>query len=240
VGTALRLSDERSSVRGSAVSRTRSGTIWVGEYGSFPGARCAWLYRSDDEGKSFRGVVRFPRARHIHAVACLPDSEGVLATTGDVAGERRTYRSVAGGRFFRSVLDAWSGFTAVAFSGGFVHLGTDLAAENGFLRARLGRWRSLEYRPLPGELDLQVRQIEPLGGGRLLALARLDEDLAARDPGRRAALFLSEDFGSTWGCIHRFAAGGGDAPERFALLPGSPCRIATDGTRAAQAMEIPT
>ncbi len=237
--SALELSDARSRVRRNAVTQAPDSAIWAGEYGVFPGARCAWLYRSVDDGRTFEAVEHFPDVRHVHAVACSPSSGSLFVTTGDLPTKQRTYVRSTGARSSRLALESWAGFTAIAFSGGFVHFGTDLSDENGFCRAREGLDGRLEFRPLHGELDLQVRQIERLADGRLFALGSLDENLTELRAVRRAALFLSDDDGAAWTVAHRFAADWSDAPERFVVLPGTPTRLATEGTRRPSAIRLP-
>jgi MoaA/NifB/PqqE/SkfB family radical SAM enzyme len=239
----LVLSDPRSCVRTQAMAAKPDGTVWLGEYGVHPGARCAAVYRSDDGGRSFARAAHVSHARHVHALACAPGG-GILFTTGDLADEQRAY-ALRAGAAPRALLGPWAGFTAIAFSGGYVHLGTDLAAGNGFVRARLGSAGGLgalrrsvrELRPLEGSLDLQVRQIEHLGGGRLVALGGLDENLRAEHAERRPALFLSADHGASWACVHRFRDDWADAPERLVVL--SPGRVLTDHTDHPQILLLP-
>lgn len=214
----LRLSDPRSFVQGFGVSVASEGTIWVGEYGVFPGARCAWLYRSDDGGRTFAPVTRFEEARHVHRVLALADGS-VLVTTGDLAAERRLYRSVDGAAFV-CFAATWCGFVGAAEHGGVQHFGTDLSTGNGLLALRGGWSKRLEFRKLPAALELKVRSIVPLEDGTLLALLGMDENLPEARTGRRAALLASEDDGRTWAVVHRFAADWSDDPSELIPLGG--------------------
>ena len=233
----LKLSDPRSSVRTAAMKVAEDGTVLLGEYGVFPGARCANVYRSHDGGQTFVRAVHVERARHIHALAHTPSGE-VLFTTGDLADERRTYLIHRGGEV-RSILGPWAGFTGVVFSGGFVHFGTDLPSGNGIVRARLDSLKrdGAELRPLEGEFDLQVRQLEHLGEGRLVALGGIDENLTAERAERTPALFLSEDHGASWSVAHRFRGDWNDAPERLVVLSSE--HVLTDHTDRPQVLHLP-
>ncbi|MEZ5966366.1 MAG: radical SAM protein [Planctomycetota bacterium] len=222
---ALPLSEPRAFVRQSGVSLGPDGTVWVGEYGVFPGARCARVYRSRDAGRSFVEVQHLP-ARHVHLVQCLADGR-VLITTGDLGAERRLY--VGTGAAFRCLRPAWAGFVACARTAAGFHFGTELSSGNGLLRFRAGLESVPEFRALPAALDLQVRRLAVAGDGRLFALCAMDADLVARRKGRRAVLLGSDDDGATWSVVHRFAADWSDATEDFVLLPQPPTRLLTTG-----------
>ena len=217
----LTLSDPRAFIRGTVV-RTPAGTLWAGEYGVFPGARRANLYRSRDEGRTFEKVWRFPDAKHIHALYIKAGDGQLLATTGDLARERRLYIGSGDGRPFRTVQHAWAGFTAIAETDHFIHLGTDLEGANGFLRYPLDLSGLPEYRPLPGDLDLPIRQIFPLGGGRLLALGVLDRNQIDHLEDRYPTLFLSDDEGASWKAIQPFAKEWNEMPEYIMILDRQP------------------
>lgn len=239
VRSVLQLSDPRSWIRRPAFARTPSGDLWIGEYGVFPGARCARVYRSRDGGASFELVRTIRPARHVHAVASIPGSEDVLVSTGDVGVERRTLRIDARGGM-RVVFEPWAGFTGICFSGDRLHLGTDLPSDNGVLRVDAELRGAPELRPLADSLDLQVRQIDELPDRSLLALLSMDQDLDARRSGRRAVLLHSSDSGESWRVVHAFASDWSDAPERFEILPGPEPRILTDGTNRAALLRAPS
>jgi len=232
---ALSLSDPRSFVRQSGVSVGADGTVWAGEYGVFPGARCARVYRSQDGGNSFEQVQHLP-ARHVHLVQALADGR-VLVTTGDLAGERRLYVG-SGGRGFRCVRRAWSGFVAGACTAGGLHFGTELPAGNGLLRFRAGIDAVPEFRALPPALDLQVRRLVRTEDATLYALCAMDADLSRQRAGRCAVLLASHDDGATWSVVHRFAADWSDATEDIVLLPGAPTRFLSTGPGRACLLEL--
>ena len=215
----LRLSDPRSFVQSFGVSVAPDGTVWVGEYGVFPGARCAWLYRSSDGGCTFDPVTRFADARHMHRVMALADGT-VLVTTGDLAAERRLYRGDAEGGFV-CFASAWSGFVAASEHAGVHHFGTDLGHNNGLLALRGGWTKRPEFRKFPDDLELKVRSIVPLGNGTLLALLGMDENLPEARVGRRAALLASKDRGQSWAVVHRFAYDWSDEPTELIPLGGT-------------------
>jgi MoaA/NifB/PqqE/SkfB family radical SAM enzyme len=215
----LELSDARSFVRGCGIATARDGSLWVGEYGAFPGARCAWLYRSADGGRSFARVTRFTAARHVHRVLALADGS-VAVTTGDLAAERRLYRVGASGEL-TCLSPAWSGFVAALERDGVCHFGTELLDHNGILAYRRGLDAPPEYRRLPDALDLKVRAIIGLDDGTLLALLGTDENLPAVRRDRRPTLLASRDDGRTWVVVHRFAADWSDEPDDLVRLGGA-------------------
>ncbi len=214
----LELSDIRSFVRTAGVATARDGSIWVGEYGVFPGARCAWLYRSTDGGRTFAAVTRFAEARHVHRVLALADG-AIAVTTGDLAAERRLYRG-DGSSDFTCVSPGWSGFFAALERDGACHFGTELMHRNGLLIYPRGLDATPEYRPFPDALDLQVRSITALDDGTLLALLGMDLDLVEQRAGRRPTLLASDDGGHRWSVVHRFAEDWSDEPEDLIPLTG--------------------
>ncbi|MEW6746238.1 MAG: radical SAM protein [Planctomycetota bacterium] len=234
----LELSEARSFVRQGAVAVDGKGHLWVGEYGVFPGARCAWLYRSDDGGETFERLRYFAEAKHVHAVAAPAECDGVLVTTGDLGSERRLYRVHSSGRV-RTLRDTWSGFTAIARSERYLHFGTDLDRGNGLLRWRCELRGKPEFRPLPSDLDSQIRQIMSLGNGRLLALTGMDADLGELREGRRAAILESHDEGESWEVAHRFAVDWGDVPEGLVAEDGTMRRFLTVCTNRAYVLSFP-
>lgn len=216
----LELSDPRSYARQSTVALGEDGDVWVGEYGLFPGARCAHLYVGRDGGRRFERVASLASAKHVHVVHARRGRRQALVTTGDLPGERRLYLAGAGGGRPRCVRASWFGFTAAAETEDWLHFGSDMPSGNGLVRVRSSLRGAIEFRPFPDALDLQVRQIVPLGGGRLLATTCMDESLPERRAGRRAALLLSEDQGEHWHVVHRFAADWSDLAEGVAVLDG--------------------
>lgn len=215
VQTVLRLSDPRSCVRTHGVAMASDGAIWVGEYGVFPGARCAHVYRSTDQGRTFAPVARF-EARHVHRVLAGPAGT-VHATTGDLAAERRLHHLAADGTT-TCLAPAWAGFVAACRHGDDVHFGTELLHGNGLVTYRGSLTRPPEFRALPPEFDLKVRALATLADGTLLALLGMDENLPAARHGRCPVLLASRDRGHTWGIAHRFAADWRDDPEDLVPL----------------------
>ena len=215
----LELSDNRSFVRTCGVATAADGSVWVGEYGVFPGARCAWTYRSTDGGRSFSRGARFAAARHVHRVLALARGP-VVVTTGDLAAERRLYRSDADGAFV-CLAPAWSGFVAALERDGAVHFGTELMSRNGLLAYRRGLDAPPEYRAFPDPLDLKVRAIVALDDGTLVALLGTDENLPQQRTGRRPTLLASRDDGRSWAVVHRFAADWSDEPDDLVPLRGA-------------------
>jgi MoaA/NifB/PqqE/SkfB family radical SAM enzyme len=230
------LSDPRAFARGGAVAET-GGELYVGEYGIFPGARCANVLRSVDGGRSFEAVARFRDAHHIHALVALADGR-LLATCGDFPRERKTWVGTDRGQHWVCALDAWAGFTAACVDGRTLFLGTDLLTGNGIVRWNTEFSGLPEFTPLPPAHDLQLRQIERLEDGRLVALGALDENLVAERASARPALFVSEDRGDQWSVVHRFAEDWSDAPEAMARVPGSPGRLLTARGAEAQVIEL--
>jgi len=230
VTTVLRLSDERSFVRQSTIGWDRDGVLWVGEYGVFPGARCAHLYRSLDGGARFSTVASFERARHLHLVKPLADGR-VAVTTGDLANEQRLYLLGPNGRRVPA-LASMSGFTACVESGDRLVFGSDLLEGNGLVRLDPRLRRAPEVFPLSGAVDLQCRTLLRTDEGRLFALLSLDADLRAADRvrDRRPALLSSVDDGRDWTLEHVFAADGADAPESLIALPGDAGFLTTIST----------
>lgn len=216
----LKLSDPRAFVRQEGLV-VQGNLVWLGEYGMYPGARCAHLYSSRDAGQSVARHCWIERAKHIHRLAPL-DVEAVLVTTGDLADERCMYQAQLD-RPLQLLRRPWAGFTAVHASAGVVHCGTDLDQGNGFLRLE-GDLRGIaEFRALPREMDLQVRQVSSFADGSLLALLSLDADLERA--GRTARLLYSRDAGQTWATVHKFAADWSDVPEGFVILPEEPAHV---------------
>jgi MoaA/NifB/PqqE/SkfB family radical SAM enzyme len=233
--TVLELSDPRSFVRTAAISRSAAEVV-VGEYGVFPGARCAHLYRSTDAGRSFRHTGQLRAARHVHVVQTLHD--GSLAiTTGDIADERRLYVARNGGQP-RLVRRGWSGYTAIATTDRAVHCGTDLPAGNGLVAFRAGLSHTPEFRRLPSEHDCQIRQILSLPRGHLLALCAADNEPSARD-GRRGAIFCSVDDGRSFSVVHRFAEDWHDAPDSMVLLQVDPVVVLLAAPSVSTVLELP-
>ncbi|MBL9079161.1 MAG: radical SAM protein [Planctomycetes bacterium] len=215
---ALRLSDPRSFVRTSGVAVASDGAVWVGEYGVFPGARCAWVYRSTDGARTFEPVTRFQNARHVHRVLATANGD-VLVTTGDLAAERRLYRLDRRGSP-QCLGTAWSGFVAACEHAGSLHFGTELLVQNGLVAYRQGLEQPPEFRPLPAALDLKVRSIVSLADGTLLALLGMDADLPRQRIGRQPAVLASRDHGRSWFVVHRFADWD-EEPDDMVALGGS-------------------
>ena len=230
----LECSDPRSFVRTWGVATARDGTVWVGEYGVFPGARCAWLYRSTDGGRSFVRTTRLAQARHVHRVLALADGS-VAVTTGDLAAERCLYRADAAGRL-ECLSSAWSGFVAALERETVCHFGTELLRQNGLLAYRRGLAAPPEYRPFPAALDLKVRAIVLLDDGTLLALLGMDENLPTAHSDHRPTLLASRDDGRTWVVVHRFAADWSDEPDD--LVPMGGTRVWAIGGTANHTIEI--
>jgi MoaA/NifB/PqqE/SkfB family radical SAM enzyme len=222
----LSLSDPRSFVRGT-VARAPSGEVWAGEYGIFPGARCAYLYRSSNKGKHFQLAHHFKEAKHIHAVHVLSDSGRVIVTTGDIAGERRLYLGSKSGRTFNAVQRSWSGFVAVAESKNHVHFGTELNRCNAFVRYRKDFRGIPEFRPFPSHLDFQIRVIASVDEKRLVALCGMDANTPIPQRERGVPLLFSQDEGATWEVIHRFSGDGSDVPQGVAVLKDDPITLVT-------------
>ena len=224
----LELSDPRSFVRQEGLA-IHGSQVWLGEYGLFPGARCAHVYHSADAGDTVARASWLKNAKHVHRVAVL-DEASVLITTGDLAKERCMYRVHVGGppQLLRR---PWAGFTAICSDAGLVHCGTDLDQGNGFLRITGPLDGPAEFRALPPEMDFQVRQISSFSDGRLLALLSLDDDLPRR--GRRARLVSSADQGQSWATVHEFAEDWSDVPEGFVILSGDPEVVLSVCTDAA-------
>lgn len=233
--TVLELSDPRSFVRSSGLAVTPRGDVVVGEYGVFPGARCAHLYESRDRGRSFRHLEHLRSARHVHVVQPLADGR-VAVTTGDIADERRLHALRRGGRA-KLMRRGWSGYTAIAEASDAVHCGTDMPASNGIAAFRRGLDKPPEYRRLPEEHDVQVREMLSLGSGRLLALCSADETPELR-AGRRAALICSRDGGQSFAIVHRFAEDWHDAPETLLLLGLDPIQVLMPAVGCAKLLEL--
>ncbi len=238
----LALSDGRSHVRAGGVAVDRDGVVWVGEYGTAPGVRCAVLYRSHDAGATFTRFDHVLEARHVHAVEAGASSRQVFVTTGDFGPERATHLVASRGERLERWLAPWSGFTAVAETADFVHFGTDLENSNGLVRVPLAAVGAaepaVEFRPFPEHLDLQVRQLEAVSAMSLVALCSADENLADLRRGRRACVLTSDDAGASWQVRHRFSADWSDAPERFVLIGSDPIRLACDGADRASYLQL--
>lgn len=224
------LSDARSFVRQGAVAIAGQGTVWAGEYGVFPGARCGWLYKSKDNGYHFEPIYHFEEARHIHVVYAMDDGDGLLVSTGDLAAERRLYKGSVRKGTFRSVIDSWTGFTAVAETDNFVHFGTDLLHDNGLWRWSKSFQGKPEYRPFPKEMDFQISHLVHLGESRLLAVCTDESDACLQMdplPDRGAPLWLTEDEGATWMRVHSFLPDRGDESERLVPMAGEGAKLIT-------------
>ena len=234
VESVLEFSDPRSFARQSTVALDEHGRIWVGEYGVFPGARCAHLYLSRNGGHGFEHVAHVEDAKHVHVVHARPGRDELLVTTGDLPGEQRLH-ALRGGRL-QCLRSCWSGFTAIAETAGWLHFGSDLPARNGLLRLRADLSGPLEFRAFPEPLDLQVRQLVVLDDGRLVATTCMDESLPERREGRRAALHVSLDEGATWGVAWRFAADWSDLAEGVFAVDGG--RLATICTEHPMVIDV--
>jgi MoaA/NifB/PqqE/SkfB family radical SAM enzyme len=238
---ALELSDPRAFVRHPALQIAPSGAIYAGEYGVHPGARCGRLHRASDANSRFEEVARLDWARHIHAVL-VRDDGGALFTTGDLAARRRLLAIGPRSRAPRTIERAWSGFTAIAQTPRHLHFGTDLREGNGLLRRDHALTGPAEFRRLPDDLDLQVRQFAVLPDDRIAALLSMDADLGERRAGRRAALLLSSDDGASWARVHEFCASWSDVPEGLAVLPtaeGAAARLLTLWSEVPAILELP-
>lgn len=226
VEVALELSDPRAFVRQPAAAIAPDRSIVIGEYGVHPGARCGRLYRASSAIAPFTEIVWLDWARHIHAVHAARDGS-ILFTTGDLAERRRFLHLAPGSSRPRTIESAWSGFTSIAETDEAYHFGTDLRSSNALLRRSLSLREPAQARALPDAIDLQVRDIVAVGGGRLVALLGMDADLVDRRDGRRASVLVSDDAGSSWSIAHEFAADWNDAPEALLALPGSTARVLT-------------
>jgi hypothetical protein len=226
VDVALELSDPRAFVRQPAAAIAPDRSIVIGEYGVHPGARCGRLYRASSATGAFSEFVWLDWARHIHAVHAARDGS-ILFTTGDLAERRRFLHIAPGSSRPRTIESAWSGFTSIAETDEAYHFGTDLRSSNALLRRSLSLREPAQARALPDSIDLQVRDIVAVGGGRLVALLGMDADLVDRRDGRRASVLVSDDAGSSWSIAHEFATDWNDAPEALLALPGSAVRVLT-------------
>ena len=224
ISSAVTLSDPRAFVRQTSLAAAPDGTVVAGEYGIYPGARCGRVYAARTADRPLVEIARLDWARHIHRVFITRDGR-VLITTGDLASRRRLLATRASGGRVDTIERAWSGFTAIAETDGWLHFGTDLREANGLLRRDPDLRSPAEMRTLSGALDLQVRDLVPLGGGTLCALLSMDADLPDRRVGRRAAILVSADHGATWSVVHRFTADWSDPPEAILRLPGDEPRI---------------
>ena len=237
LSTVLEFPDRRAFVRQSGVAVASNGSVWVGEYGVFPGARCARVYRSGDRGRTFEFVEYLRAAKHIHLVHELRE-HGLILTTGDLASERRMYLASSTAGRFRTLHRAWSGFTAVAETRGVVHFGTDLQQDNGFLRFDRGLTGIPEFHPLPPDCDAQVRRLIALDDERLLAWCRVEDDLVKYGEEHLGALLLSEDAGRSWSLVHRMLGKPDEVPESIELLGLDPVRILTVATSRPETLEV--
>ncbi len=228
----LELSGRRSFVRTPAVARSERGTLWLGEYAVAPGARCAHVYRSDDRGSSFKHVLHVADARHCHSLLALRDGRGVLVSTGDLPHQSRLFLAPDGERrVLQTLLSSWAGFTGMAETRDYIHLGTDLFRENALVRWKKDLRDVPEVRHLPEPYDLQVLQLISVDDQRLVALLGTDGDLLERRGGRRAALLLSLDQGATWQPAHLFEEDWSDAPEHVVVCEGPTIEALTAGAK---------
>lgn len=236
VRPALRFEDDRSFLRRDAITADAHGRILVGEYGIFPGARCARIYASMDRGKSFQKVRHLEAARHIHLVQFI-EGHGVVVTTGDLASERRMYVTTDGARF-REVRSAWSGFTGIAKSNGSVHCGTDLATENGFVRFSGSLADTPEYRRLPDYCDAPIRKIIAIDDCTLVAWCRVDDDADYYDTDAWGSLLYSDDNGTTWTQLLTLTGAHDAVAESIELVSREPLCVVTVLTTEPVVMEI--
>lgn len=237
VSTVLEFPNRLSFVRQGGITVAEDGSVWVGEYGVFPGARCARVYRSRDGVRNFDLVKHFRSARHVHLVYALT-SRGLVVTTGDLASERRMHVASAAGARFTTVRHAWSGFTAIAETNGIVHGGTDLKDSNGFVRFANGIDTTPEFRRLPADCDAPVRRLLAVDEHRLLAWCRVEDNPPLFGTEHWAALLLSEDAGASWSLIHRVFGGPDEVPESIELLSRDPLRVITVMGSAAAILEV--
>jgi hypothetical protein len=200
------------------LSVAADGSVWVGEYGVYPGARGARAYVSRDDGRSFREVAHVRSARHVHLVKCLRDGR-ILVTTGDLLAEQGLY--VIEGKKIRRPQSSWCGFTAAVETSAGVAFGTDLERGNGIALLTGSLGGPPTFVAFPPWLDLQVRSLDALEDGRLVALGSMDADLAARRDGLRPCVLLSADSGQTWTVTHEFEPDWSDAPESLVRISGA-------------------
>jgi hypothetical protein len=111
--------------------------IYVGEYGSVPNP--VHLWKSVNNGKSFRVVSTFTGVRHIHSVFSDPyHPSNIWLTIGDTGSQPRVGYSVDGGRTFRLVTRGKypeSRVVGLLFTRGAVYWATDTPdAPAGFFR----------------------------------------------------------------------------------------------------------
>src|SRR5262249_9049892 len=146
-----------------------------GEYGLFPGARVANLWRWRDGGRGCELVERVSDARHVHCVFELPGGDELLVTTRHVPPERAARRGPPRNGPARAWPKARAGFTAAAATRAYVPLGTDLDDDNALLRWRRGARALPDAVRLPRELDLPVRTLAALGERGVIALLACDD-----------------------------------------------------------------
>jgi hypothetical protein len=102
------------------------------------------IWRSEDRGRSFDEVFRFPpgAVRHIHFLQQDPVDGSIWMGTGDADSESGIFRSRDGGESFEEIGrggQRWRA-VAVAFRPEAVFWGTDAGSDAGSFRNRIVRW----------------------------------------------------------------------------------------------------
>lgn len=94
--TCLELSDHLSMIW--RVAENKKGWIYAAEYStkSFE-EKCAYIYRSKNDGNDWETIYHDPNSRHFHFIAVDPYTNYIYAATGDGKDKARLIRSVDGG-----------------------------------------------------------------------------------------------------------------------------------------------
>lgn len=148
--------DEGRGVMPFGITVDDAGRIYYGEYMTrrLEKGETVALFRSDDEGRSFRIVYEFPalKVRHIHAVQWDPFDQVLWMGTGDGDEQSRVGFSRDQGKTFIWVGEGTQDFRTVNFV--FGQDGVDWLSDTKEIPARAFRWRREDWAILSSERSL--------------------------------------------------------------------------------------
>lgn len=163
------------------------GLVYYGEYcPNVDRTRPMGVYRSEDQGKSYRRVLEFApgQIRHVHLIQYDPFADCLWLGTGDrdqecqllcSADSGTTWKTVGGGsQLWRTV--------GLAFTPEAVYWGTDAGSDTGTHPNHIVRWcRTTGQQTLVHEVQGPCHGIAALGDGTLLVSTGVERGANEKD-----------------------------------------------------------